>query len=120
RGRRRRRRSFWSRGRVDSAAPPLAQSAFPSTSTCDSPKSSALGTITPTPIPAPSIRERQLRQEESCWAGMEHVRRLDVEPEDRSTYRQKASGHRFGYRAKKSKNYTKEIEVADVNWSIGQ
>ena len=38
-----------------------------------------------------------------------------VASKDRSTYRQKASGHGFGHRAKKSKNYTKEIRVAEVN-----
>ena len=51
---------------------------------------------------------------------MEHIKRLDVEPEDQSTYRQKASGHGFGHRAKKNENYAKEIEVTKVNWPIGQ
>ena len=66
------------------------------------------------------IKERQLKQEESCWARVEHVRRLDVEPENRLTYRQKALGHKFGHRAKKSRNYAKDIGVAEVNWPIEQ
>ena len=48
---------------------------------------------------------------------MEHVRRLDVEPEDQSTYQQKASGHGFGHRAKKSGYCAKDIGVVE---SIGR
>ena len=55
----------------------------------------------------------------SCCAEGKHVRRLDVEPEDRSMYRQKALGHEFGHRAKKSRNCTKKIRVAEVNWLSG-
>ena len=47
----------------------------------------------------------------------EHVRRLDVRLVDRSTYRQKASGHGFRHRAKKSRDYAKDIGVAE---SIGR
>ena len=67
-----------------------------------------------------SINERQLKQEESCWAGVEHVRRLDVKPEDRSTVRQKALCHEFRHRAQKSGHCTKEIGVTEVNMPIGQ
>ena len=62
-----------------------------------------------------SIRMRQLKQENHV-VPEEHVRRLDVEPEDRSTYRQKASGHGFGHRVKKSGYCVKDIGVAE---SIG-
>ena len=62
-----------------------------------------------------SIKERQLKQEESCWVKEEHVRRLDVEPEDQSMYQQKVLSHRFEHHAKKSENYAKEIEVEEVN-----
>ena len=51
---------------------------------------------------------------ESCWAGVEHVeyvKRLDVEPKDQSTYRQKGSGHRFEHQTKKSRYCAKDIGV---------
>ena len=67
-----------------------------------------------------SIRERQVKQEESYWVGVEHIRRLDIEPEDRSTCQQKTSGREFGHRAKNNGNCTKEIGVAKVNSPIGQ
>ena len=43
----------------------------------------------------------------------EHVRRLDVGPVDQSTNQQKASGHGFGHRAKKSEDCAKAIGVAE-------
>ena len=55
---------------------------------------------------------RQLKQENHVVLE-EHVRRLDVGPKDRSTYRQKALGHGFGHRANKSGYYTKDIGVVE-------
>ena len=55
---------------------------------------------------------RQLKQENHV-VPEKHFRRLDVEPEDQLTYRQKASGHRFEHRAKKSRYYAKDIGVAE-------
>ena len=49
----------------------------------------------------------------------EHVRRLDVGPMDRSTYRQKASGRGLGHRAKKSGYYAKDIGVAESTGRLG-
>ena len=66
-----------------------------------------------------SIRMRQLKQENHV-VPEEHVRRLDVGPVDRSTYRQKASGRGLGHRAKKSGYCAKDIGVAEVDWPIGQ
>ncbi|XP_065030006.1 uncharacterized protein LOC135652736 isoform X2 [Musa acuminata AAA Group] len=62
-----------------------------------------------------SIRMRQLKQENHV-VPEEHVRRLDVGPMDRSTYRQKTSGRGFGHRAKKTGCCAKDIGVAE---SIG-
>ena len=59
-----------------------------------------------------SIRMRQLKQENNV-VPEEHVRRLDVGPVDRSTYRQKASGRGLGHRAKKSGYCAKDIGVAE-------
>ena len=59
-----------------------------------------------------SIRMRQLKQENHVGPE-EHVRRLDVGPVDRSTYRQKASGRGLGHRAKKSEYCTKDIRVME-------
>ncbi|URD74652.1 hypothetical protein MUK42_35556 [Musa troglodytarum] len=55
-----------------------------------------------------------------CWVGVEYVRRLNVEPEDQSTYQQKASCNELGHRAKKSRNYTKEIRVTKVAIGLTQ
>ena len=49
----------------------------------------------------------------------EHVRRLDVGPVDRSTYRQKASDRRLGHRAKKSGYCAKDIGVAESTGRLG-
>ena len=49
----------------------------------------------------------------------EHVRRLDVGPVDRSTYRQKASGSGLGHRAKKSGYCAKDIGVAESTGRLG-
>ena len=49
----------------------------------------------------------------------EHVRRLDVGPVDRLTYRQKASGRGLGHRAKKSGYCAKDIEVAESTGRLG-
>ena len=57
-----------------------------------------------------SIRIRQLKQEHHV-VPEEHVRRLDVGPVDRSTYRQKASGRGLGHRAKMSGYCAKDIGV---------
>ena len=65
-----------------------------------------------------SIRMRQLKQENHV-VPKEHVRRLDVGPVDRSTYRQKASGHGFGHWAKKSEYCTKDIGVAKSTGRLG-
>ena len=51
---------------------------------------------------------------------MEHVRRLDVEPEDRSTYRQKASYRDFGHRAEGSDIAPRRSKVTGVNMPIEQ
>ena len=59
-----------------------------------------------------SIRIRQLKQENHV-VPEEHVRRLDVGPVDRSTYRQKASDRGLGHRAKKSGYCAKDIGVAE-------
>ena len=58
------------------------------------------------------IRMRQLKQENHV-VPEKHVRRLDVGPVDRSTYRQKASGRGFGHRAKKSGYCAKDIGVTE-------
>ena len=58
------------------------------------------------------IRMRQLKQENHV-VPKEHVRRLDVGPVDRSTYRQKASGRGLGHRAKKGRYCAKDIGVAE-------
>ena len=60
-----------------------------------------------------SIRERQLKQEESSCAGGKHVKRLDIGLVDRSTYQQKASGRGFKHRAKKSGYCIKDIRVVE-------
>ena len=65
-----------------------------------------------------SIRMRQLKQENHV-VPEEHVRRLDVGPVDRSTYRQKASGRGLGHRAKKSGYYARDIEVAESTDRLG-
>ena len=65
-----------------------------------------------------SIRMRQLKQENHV-VSEEHVRRLDVELVDRSTYRQKASGRRLGHRAKKSGYCAKDIGVAESTSRLG-
>ena len=59
-----------------------------------------------------SIRMRQLKQENHV-VPEEHVKRLDVGPVDRSTYRQKASSRGLGHRAKKSRYCAKDIGVAE-------
>ena len=59
-----------------------------------------------------SIKMRQLKQENHV-VPKEHVRRLDVGPVDRSTYRQKALGHGLGHGAKKSRYCAKDIRVAE-------
>ncbi|URE05927.1 hypothetical protein MUK42_20841 [Musa troglodytarum] len=48
-------------------------------------------------------------EESRSWAGIKHVRRLDVEPKDWSTCRQKALCHEFGHWARSIGYYTKEI-----------
>ena len=65
-----------------------------------------------------SIRMRQLKQENHV-VPEEHVRRLDVGPVDRSTYRQKASGRGLGHRAKKSGYCAKDIGVAETIGQLG-
>ena len=65
-----------------------------------------------------SIRMRQLKQENHV-VPEEHVRRLDVGPVDRSTYRQKASGRGLGHRAKKSGYCAKDIGVAESTGRLG-
>ena len=65
-----------------------------------------------------SIRMRQLKQENHV-VPEEHVRRLDVGAVDRSMYRQKASGHGFGHRAKKSSYCPKDIGVAESTGRLG-
>ena len=65
-----------------------------------------------------SIRMRQLKQENHV-APKEHVRRLDVGPVDRSTYRQKTSGRGLGHRAKKSGYCAKDIGVAESTGRLG-
>ena len=64
------------------------------------------------------IKMRQLKQEHHV-VPEEHVRRLDVGPVDRSTYRQKASGHGLGHRAKKSRYCAKDIGVAESTGRLG-
>ena len=64
------------------------------------------------------IRMRQLKQENHV-VPKEHVRRLDVGPVDRSTYRQKASGRELGHRAKKSGYCAKDIGVAESTGRLG-
>ena len=49
----------------------------------------------------------------------EHIRRLDVELVDRSTYRQKASGRGLEHRAKKSGYCAKDIGVAESTGRMG-
>ena len=49
----------------------------------------------------------------------EHVRRLDVGPVDRSTYRQKASGRGLGHRTKKSGYCAKDIGVVESTSRLG-
>ena len=65
-----------------------------------------------------SIRMRQLKQEHHV-VPEEHVRRLDVGPVDRATYRQKASGRGLGHRAKKSGYCAKDIGVAESTGQLG-
>ena len=65
-----------------------------------------------------SIRMRQLKQENHV-VPKEHVRRLDVGPVDRSTYRQRASGRGLGHRAKKSRYCAKDIGVAESTGRLG-
>ena len=65
-----------------------------------------------------SIRMRQLKQEHHV-VPEEHVRRLDVGPVDRSTYRKKASGRGLGHRAKKSGYCAKDIGVAESTGRLG-
>ena len=48
-----------------------------------------------------------------------HVRRLDVEPEDRSSCRQKASIREFGHRAKKIGHCAKEIRCYEKTCRLG-
>ena len=64
---------------------------------------------------------RQLKQENHV-VPKEHVRRLDVGPVDRSTYRQKASSCGLGHRAKKSRYCAKDMGVAEStsDWAIGR
>ena len=64
------------------------------------------------------IRMRQLKQENHV-VPEEHVKRLDVGPVDRSTYRQKASGYGLGHRAKKSGYCAKDIGVAESTGRLG-
>ena len=64
------------------------------------------------------IRMRQLKQENHV-VPEEHVRRLDVRPVDRSTYRQKASSRVLGHRAKKSGYCAKDVGVADSTGRLG-
>ena len=54
------------------------------------------------------------------WAGVEYVKKLDVGPEDRSTYRWKALCREFGHRVKVSNIAPRRLEVAGVNMPIGQ
>ena len=61
---------------------------------------------------------RQLKQENHV-APEEHVRRLDVGPVDWSTYQQKALGHGFVHRTKKSGACTKDIGVAESTGRLG-
>ena len=65
-----------------------------------------------------SIKMRQLKQEHHV-VPEEHVRRLDVGPVDRLTYRQKASGRGLGHRAKKSGYCAKDIGVAESTGRLG-
>ena len=65
-----------------------------------------------------SIRMRQLKQENHV-VSEEHVTRLNVGPVDRSTYRQKASGHGLGHQAKKSGYCAKDIGVAESTGRLG-
>ena len=65
-----------------------------------------------------SIKMRQLKQEKYV-VPKEHVRRLDVGPVDRSTYRQKDSGRGLGHRAKKSRYCAKDIGVAESTSQLG-
>ena len=65
-----------------------------------------------------SIRMRQLKQENHV-VPEEHVRRLDVGPVDRLTYRQKASGCELGHRAKKRGYCAKDIGVAESTGRLG-
>ena len=55
-----------------------------------------------------------------CWAGVEHVRILDVGPEDRLTCLQKASCSEFQHWAKGSNIGLRRSKVAGVNMPIGQ
>ena len=65
-----------------------------------------------------SIKMRQLKQKYHV-VPEEHVRRLDVGPVDRLTYRQKASGRGLGHRAKKSGYCAKDIGVAESTGRLG-
>ena len=64
------------------------------------------------------IRMRQLKQENHV-VPEEHVRRLDVGPVDRSTYRHKASGRGLGHWAKKSGYCAKDIGVSESTGRLG-
>ena len=61
---------------------------------------------------------RQLKQEYHV-VPEEHVRRLDVGPVDRSTYRQKASGRGLRHRAKKNGYCAKDIRIAESTSRLG-
>ena len=65
-----------------------------------------------------SIRMRKLKQENHV-VPEEHVRRLDVGPVDRSTYRQKASDRGLEHRAKKSGYCAKDIGVTESTGRLG-
>ena len=66
-----------------------------------------------------SIRMRQLKQENHV-VPEEHVRRLDVGPVDRSTYRQKASGRGLGHQAKVGiVPRISELPSQLADWAIG-
>ena len=45
-----------------------------------------------------SIMKRQLSRKNQCWAGVEYVKRSNVEPGDHSMCRQKALYHKLGHR----------------------
>ena len=59
----------------------------------------------------PSIRRGKLIKARriKSWAGIEHIRRLDVRPEEWLMCWQKASCHEFRHQAKKIRHCTKDI-----------